>query len=409
MNALAVIKAAEQQLKERFQQMEEVAYQNQAKIIESFKEHRVREYHFNTTTGYGYGDDGRDLLESIYAHIFEAEDAIVRQQLVSGTHAISACLFGLLYPGDQLISIIGPPYDTLGNVIGKEVAARGTLIERGIKYSEVPLDLNGGPDFKAIAESVTDKTTMVLIQRSRGYTLRPALNIEQIKRLVLTVKERNQQTIVMVDNCYGEFTDTIEPIACGADIVAGSLIKNPGGGLAPSGGYIVGKKELINRIAYHITAPFLGKSLGASLANKRLFFQGLFLAPHVVLQSLKGACLFARIFEVMGYDVYPKWDEPRGDIVQAIKFDSPKEVLEFCQIIQNCSPVDSDVNLEYAAVPGYSRPIVMAAGTFVQGSSIELSCDAPFKEPYSVFLQGGLTYEHCRYAAHLLIQRFNGI
>lgn len=389
-----------------FEAREETAYQNQQRVIEAFKEFRVREHHFYPSTGYGYGDVGRDNLEQIYARLLGGEDALVRTQIVSGTHAISASLFGILRPGDQLISLSGSPYDTLGRIIGKGGETQGSLMEKGISYQEIAMDGQGAPDLPAIAEAIEAQTRMVLIQRSRGYSLRQALNIDTLSTMIKIVKEKNPHTIVFVDNCYGEFTDILEPGHCGADLLAGSLIKNPGGGLAPSGGYIVGKKDLVQEVACHVTAPGLGKELGSSTLDKRYLYQGLFLAPHVVLQALKGAILLAYVFEEHGYKVWPRWNEPRADIVQAVQLNNADEVLQFCQEIQSNSPVDSDVTLEYGELPGYSHKIVMAAGTFVQGSSIELSCDAPMRFPHAVYLQGGLTYEHGRYVLERLIDRF---
>ena len=396
MYALDVIKEAEAVLAKEFQYYEEIAYTNQVKILECFQKHKVRENNFHPASGYGYGDYARDSLEAIYRDVFGGEDALVRSQIVSGTHAIASCLLGLLKPGDELISIAGAPYDTLGKVIGKKQKIRGTIIEKGITYKEVALDDKGNPDLAAIKKQVTDQTAMVLIQRSKGYSLRPALSINTIKAMIDTVKEINPNIIVVVDNCYGEFTENLEPPQVGADITAGSLIKNPGGGLAPSGGYIIGREDLVEEISYYLTAPGLGKDLGASLLNSRWLYQGLFMAPHTVLQAVKGAGLLAYIMEQNGFRVYPKWNEKRFDIVQAVEFNTPDEVLKFCQIIQSSSPIDSDVHLEFALLPGYTDKVVMAAGTFVQGSSIELSCDAPLREPYCAYWQGGLTYEHVR-------------
>lgn len=404
MQALDMVKKAEQVLRDKFQALEEIAYYNQVKVLNAFKKHHIRDVHFNSSSGYGYGDIGRDVLEEVYKDVFASEDALVRGQIVSGTHAISACLFGILRPGEELVSVTGAPYDTLQSIIGKNNSLKGTLIDRGIIYREVNLTLEGKPALEDIQKSITEKTKMAFIQRSRGYSLRPALTVDEIRELVQVIKKANPSTIIMVDNCYGEFTDTVEPIEAGADIMAGSLIKNPGGGLAPSGGYIAGKKELVEQVAYHLTAPGLGKELGASLINNRCFYQGLFAAPHVVLQALKGAVLLAYIFEQYGYEVYPSWQERRGDIVQAVKLGSAEEVLAFCQIIQSNSPVDSDVKLEYSDMPGYDNKVVMAAGTFIQGSSIELSCDAPLRFPYCVYVQGGLTYEHIRYVTVRLIE-----
>ncbi len=403
MDAIKIIQQAEERLAEIYRNLEQIAYQNQIKVLNAFKKYHVRDFHFSPSSGYGYGDTGRDLLEDIYAEIFVVEDALVRSQIVSGTHAISACLLGILEPGDELISVAGSPYDTLRMVIGKNSNLRGTLIDKGIIYREIDLDDNLQPDINNITSAVSANTRMVLIQRSRGYNLRPSLDVETIASLIKVVKQKNPSTIVLVDNCYGEFTDIKEPGEYGADIIAGSLIKNPGGGLAPSGGYIAGKKDLVEQISYHITAPGLGKELGATLINKSYIYQGLFLAPHVVSQALKGACLISYIFENQGYEVFPKWNEPRADIVQVIKLKDAKEVLQFCQIIQSNSPVDSDVTLEYAELPGYDDKIVMAAGTFVQGASIEMSCDAPMRYPYCAFIQGGLTYEHYRYVVEKII------
>lgn len=401
---LDVIREAEKDLAMEFHYYDEIAYVNQVKVLNAFKNHRVRENNFHPASGYGYGDYARDNLEAIYTEVFGGEDALVRSQIVSGTHAIASCLLALLRPGDELISITGAPYDTLGKVIGKNKPIRGTIIEKGIDYKEVPLNDEGHPDIEAIRRAVSDKTTMVLIQRSKGYSLRPSLGINTIKTLIDTVKSINPSTIVMVDNCYGEFAEDTEPPQVGADITAGSLIKNPGGGLAPSGGYIIGRQNLVEEISYYLTAPGLGKDLGASLLNSRWLYQGLFMAPHTVMQAIKGACLIAYIFEKYGYDVFPRWNERRVDIVQAIKLGSPDEVLKLCQIIQSNSPIDSDVQLEYALLPGYTDQVVMAAGTFVQGSSIELSCDAPLREPYCAYLQGGLTYEHVRFVASKIIE-----
>lgn len=401
--SLDVIREAELVLAKEFQYYEEIAYHNQGKVLQAFKNNKVRENNFHPASGYGYGDYARDSLEAIYCEVFGGEDALVRSQIVSGTHAIACCLLGLLKAGDELVSITGTPYDTLCKVIGKNNPMRGTIIEKGINYKEVPLDDEGNPNITAITQAITNNTTMVLIQRSKGYSLRPSLGIDTIKTLIDTVKSINPSTIVMVDNCYGEFVQEIEPPALGADITAGSLIKNPGGGLAPSGGYIIGRQDLVEQISYYLTAPGLGKDLGASLLNSRWLYQGLFLAPHTVLQAIKGVCLISYLFEKYDYKVYPRWNEKRVDIVQAIRLGSPDEVLKFCQIIQSNSPIDSDVHLEYALLPGYTDDVVMAAGTFVQGSTMELSCDAPLREPYCAYLQGGLTYEHVRYVASKLV------
>lgn len=403
MDPIGVIRRAETKLAQRFSELEETAYFNQIKILNAFQKEKIRDHHFSPSSGYGYGDIGRDALEAVYARVFETEDALVRSGIASGTHAISNCLLALLRSGDSLVSVTGSPYDTLGRVIGKGEVVRGTLIERGISYSEVPLDVEGRPDIEGIKRATDKSTTMVLIQRSRGYSLRPALSVKQIDDICRVVKQENPSTIIMLDNCYGEFTETVEPGKY-VDIMAGSLIKNPGGGLATGGGYICGKAELVEQAAWQLTAPGLGKELGSNPGGHRTYYQGLFMAPHIVLQALKGAILLAYVFEKLGYHTLPKWSEARPDIVQVVQLKNESEVLRFCQVVQSCSPVDSDLRLEFAPMPGYEDRVVMAAGTFVQGSSIELSCDAPCREPYSVYIQGGLTYEHCRYVACRLLE-----
>lgn len=402
MEAAVLVNQVEKSLSRRFRELEETAQYNQVKVIKAFQSHRVRDTHFHASSGYGYGDVGRDTLEAIYADIFGAEEGLVRSQIVSGTHAIASCLFAILRPGDHLLSAVGPPYDTLVRVIGRDDPGIGTLIERGINYEEAELH-NQKPDIDNIRSKVTSETKMVLIQRSRGYSLRPAVDLDTIRSIAETVRSQNPNTIIMVDNCYGEFVLTEEPTTCGVDLMAGSLIKNPGGGLAPSGGYIVGRSHLVSQVADYITAPGLGKELGASLGQNRLMYQGLFMAPHTVMQALKGAVLTSAVFGHLGLGVMPQWDEERSDIVQAVILNDADQVQKFCQIVQQSSPVDSDLRLEYAEMPGYKDKVIMAAGTFVQGSSIELSCDAPMRPPYAAFLQGGLTYEHVRFVVEQLI------
>lgn len=404
MDAHTMIRQAEESLRDIFAGFEEIAYRNQAKILKAFQRCRVREGYFSPSSGYGYGDTGRDELESIFAEVLGSEDAMVRTQIVSGTHAISACLMALLRPGQELLSVVGSPYDTLHQVIGQSSPAPGTLLERGIIYREAAVNEQGRPDLTAIKAMVGPATRLALIQRSRGYSLRPSLTIEAIGILVDTIRAANPETIIFVDNCYGEFTAELEPAQVGVDLMAGSLIKNPGGGLAPGGGYVAGRAALVAQVADQLTAPGLGKALGASLIDKRWLYQGLFMAPHTVLQAMKGAALLAYIFEQLGCPVYPRWDESRGDIVQAVQLDSAEQVIRFCQVVQSNSPVDSYVSLEYGQVPGYDDRIVMAAGTFIQGSSIELSCDAPLREPYVAYFQGGLTYEHCRWVVKQLLE-----
>ncbi|MEQ8237364.1 MAG: methionine gamma-lyase family protein [Syntrophomonadaceae bacterium] len=404
MTATELIKRAEKALQERFACFEDIAYQNQVKILEAFQQHRVREAYFSPSSGYGYGDTGRDELEEIYAEIMGAEEALLRSTIVSGTHAISACLQALVSPGQEILSLAGRPYDTLCRVIGTGEPLRGTLTAKGIIYREAPLDRLGKPDPETIRSMIGPDTRLALIQRSRGYMARPSLTVGDIDALIRIVRAANPETIVFVDNCYGEFTALLEPVQVGADIMAGSLIKNPGGGLAPSGGYVTGRRDMVEMVAEQLTAPGLGKALGASLTDKRWFYQGLFLAPHTVLQALKGAALLAHVFSEMGFEALPGWDIDRGDIVQGIRLKSADQVLRFCQTVQASSPVDSDVRLEFARVPGYDEKIIMAAGTFVQGSSMELSCDAPLREPYIAYLQGGLTYEHCRWVVKRLAE-----
>ncbi len=404
MNSLSIIKEAEKVLAQEFAQLEQIAYENQVKVLKAFKNKHVRDYHFATSSGYGYGDTGRDLLEEIYADIFACEDALVRNQIISGTHAIAACLLSLLRPGEQMVSVVGSPYDTLRRVIGIDSNSYGTLIDRGVKYKEVPLNSLGQPDYTEIEKALASPTRLVLIQRSRGYSLRPALRLEDIAALVKAIRAKQPKAIIMIDNCYGEFVEIEEPSKYDIDIMAGSLIKNPGGGLAPGGGYVTGKKDLVEYVSYQITAPGLGKEIGPSLINNRYLFQGIFMAPHIVLQSMKSALLLAYVFAKFGYPVYPHWNEKRGDIVQAVVLKDRQQILRFCQTVQSNSPVDNDVTLEFADLPGYTNKIVMAAGTFVQGSSIELSCDAPAREPFAVYMQGGLTYEHARFVISQLIE-----
>ena len=406
MNGLGMVREAEKKLRPVFEEIEEIAYQNQKKVLDAFRSQPIRESHFNLSSGYGLNDVGRDTLEDVYSEVFGAEDSIVRAQVVSGTHAVSLPLFALLRPGDELVSLLGSPYDTLCSVIGKTMDLPGTLLKKGIRFREVPLTEDLHFNYEAAKEIVTPKTRMVLLQRSRGYSLRPGCTLPEIQKIIAWVRTVSPDILVMVDNCYGEFTGLQEPIQLGADVMAGSLIKNPGGGIAVSGGYVSGKKDLVEEIAYYLTAPGLGKEVGASQLTPRLNYQGFFVAPHVVGQAMKGSCLLACIMEQLGHTVSPRWDALRGDIVQAVQMESAEAVRDFCQIVQNFSPVDSDVTLEYGDMPSYEDKVVMAAGTFIQGSSIELSCDAPLRAPYTIFWQGGLTYEHARFVVAQLAERF---
>lgn len=382
-----------EQARPLFQQIEETAEINTMKVLNAMRETRLSEAHFTTTSGYAYDDIGRQKLDELYARVFGAEKALVRTQFVSGTHALATVLFGLLRPGDTLLSVTGAPYDTMQTVIGYAHPSPGSLKEFGVAYDEVPLQ-EGRVDLTLLAQKVTSKTKVALIQRSRGYSLRPPLTLEEISQICLTIKANQPDCVCFIDNCYGEFVHSQEPIAAGADIMAGSLIKNPGGGLAPTGGYIVGNTSLVELASYRLTAPGMGDELGASLANNRLLFEGLFLAPHVVSQAIKGAIFAAGVFTRLGYTVFPATTEEREDIIQAIEMKAPEKLIAFCRGLQQYSPVDSFATPEPWAMPGYTDPVIMAAGTFVQGASIELSADGPMRPPYNVYLQGGLTFEH---------------
>lgn len=375
-----------------FRRIEQISEENTLKVLTAMRECKVSDIHFNTSSGYAYDDIGRSKLEELYAKVFAAESALVRTQFVSGTHALATVLSGILRPGDKLVSLTGTPYDTMQTVIGYTASSSGSLKEYGILYDELPLN-EGRVDVERIADVLDERTKMVLIQRSRGYSRRPTLLIEDIREICHQVHRLRPDCICFVDNCYGEFVESLEPTQAGADIMAGSLIKNPGGGLAPTGGYIVGREDLVELASYRLTAPGMGAELGASLVNNRLFFQGLFLAPHVVSQALKGALFAAGIFENLGYTTYPRISDERGDIIQAIELGTAEKLVAFCGGVQKYSPVDSFVKPEPWDMPGYTDQIIMAAGTFVQGASIEFSADGPLRSPYNVYLQGGLTFE----------------
>ena len=391
-------------LKERFEAIDAVAEYNQMKVLKAMQDCKVSDIHFAATTGYGYNDLGRDTLEEVYANVFHTEDALVRPQLVSGTHALAVALSSQLRPGDELLSPVGKPYDTLEEVIGIRESV-GSLAEYGVKYRQVDLLEDGSFDWENIKKAINEKTKMVTIQRSKGYQTRPTLSVTQIGELIKFVKEIKPDVICMVDNCYGEFVETIEPTDLGADMCVGSLIKNPGGGLAPIGGYIVGKKECIERAAARLTSPGLGKEVGASLGVISSFYQGFFLAPTVTAGALKGAIFAANVYEKLGYGVVPNGTESRHDIIQAVTFGTPEGVIEFCKGIQAAAPVDSYVVPEPWAMPGYDSDVIMAAGAFVQGSSIELSADAPIKPPYAVYFQGGLTWNHAKLGILMSLQK----
>lgn len=391
-------------LGERFAQIDRRAEINQLKVIKAMQDNRVSDIHFAATTGYGYNDLGRDTLEAVYASVFHTEAALVRPNLISGTHALHIALSGNLKPGDELLSPVGKPYDTLEEVIGIRNST-GSLKEYGVTYRQVDLLADGSFDYPGIAQAINEKTKLVTIQRSKGYATRPTLSVEQIGALIHFIKTIKPEVICMVDNCYGEFVEALEPTDVGADMAVGSLIKNPGGGLAPIGGYIVGKKACINRAACRLSAPGLGREVGASLGLNTSFYQGLFLAPTVVAGALKGAIFAANIYEALGFKVVPDGREERHDIIQAITFGTPEGVIAFCEGIQAAAPVDSFVTPEPWEMPGYDAPVIMAAGAFVQGASIELSADAPIKPPYAVYFQGGLTWYHAKLGIIATLQK----
>lgn len=397
-------KEIEEALMERFKEIDETAEYNQMKVIKAMQDNRVSDIHFAATTGYGYNDLGRDTLEAVYASVFHTESALVRPNLISGTHALNVALSGNLRPGDELLSPVGKPYDTLEEVIGIRESA-GSLKEYGVVYRQVDLLDEGTFDYESIGKAVNEKTKLVTIQRSKGYDTRPTFSVSQIGELISFVKKIKPDVICMVDNCYGEFVERIEPSDVGADMVVGSLIKNPGGGIAPIGGYIAGRADYIDRASYRLTAPGLGKEVGATLGLNQSFFQGLFLSPTVVAGALKGAVFAANVYEKLGFSVVPDGSQSRHDIIQAVTFGKPEGVIAFCQGIQAAAPVDSFVTPEPWDMPGYDAPVIMAAGAFVQGSSIELSADGPIKPPYAVYFQGGLTWYHAKLGILMSVQK----
>lgn len=403
---LEYCKKIESKLKERFDKIDQVAEYNQLKVLKAMQKNKVSDVHFAATTGYGYNDLGRDVLESVYADTFHAEAALVRPQLTCGTHALTIALSANLRPGDELLSPVGKPYDTLEGVIGiGDNDTPGSLKEYGVTYSQVDLLEDGSFDFEGIKKAINSRTKMVTIQRSKGYQTRPTLSVERIGELIAFVKDINPDIICMVDNCYGEFVEEIEPTDVGADMCVGSLIKNPGGGLAPIGGYIVGKEKYIEQCAFRLTAPGLGKEVGATLGLNQQLFQGFFMAPSVVSGALKGAIFAANIYEGLGFSVVPNGTESRHDIIQAVTLGTPEGVIAFCEGIQAAAPVDSYVVPEPWAMPGYHSDVIMAAGAFIQGSSIELSADGPIEEPYAVYFQGGLTWYHAKYGIMMSLQK----
>lgn len=396
-----IIKQAERDLREQFEIIDEIRDANQEKVLQAFIDNRVAPEHFYTVSGYGHDDLGREVLDKVFAQVFKTEKALVRIHFASGTHTLACALFGNLKYGDKLISVAGEPYDTMQEVIGTmgdEETRRSSLIGNGVLYDEVPL-LNGTDiDFETLANKVDDSTTMVLIQRSKGYSTRKSLTIETIEKICKTVKSKNPNCICFVDNCYGEFVDSKEPTEVGADLMAGSLIKNPGGGIVEAGGYIAGKELLVERAATRLTAPGIGSEGGAMFNQHRLMFQGLFMAPSVVADAVKGAILASKIFEEIGYDSSPKYNEKRTDIIQNITFGAPKPLEDFCRTIQSLSPINGYVTPIPEYIPGYEDQVIMAGGTFIEGSTIELSADGPMRAPYVAYMQGGLNYAHVKIA-----------
>lgn len=401
---ITLAEECEKDIKDQFYIIEEVREYNQYKVLKSMQNNRLSDIHFNYSTGYGYGDIGRDTLDKVYSDIFHSEDALVRPNIVSGTHALSLCLFGILRPGDELLAITGKPYDTLDSIIGIDNNCQGSLRDFNITYKQVDLLEDGSFDFDSIKNSINEKTRLVLIQRSTGYSWRKSLSLKEIEEGIRFIKSINSEVCCMVDNCYGEFMDFYEPTEKGADIMAGSLIKNPGGSIAPTGGYVAGKSKYVEMAADRLVAPGIGKETGATLGITRLLFQGLFLAPHIVSEAVKGAVFCSRIFSKLGYEVNPSFDASRSDIIQAVKFKNEEALIAFCRGIQLGSPVDSFVSPEPWDMPGYNDKVIMAAGAFVQGSSIELSADAPIRPPYIAYLQGGITYDHAKIGILYAIQ-----
>lgn len=412
MNSTEIIKQAEKAIRNEFERIEDIRDFNQEKVLNAFIENKVAPEHFYTVSGYGHDDLGREVLDKVFADVFKAEKALVRIHFASGTHTLACCLFGNLKYGDKLISVAGAPYDTMQEVIGTagdDLTKEDSLIGNGVLYDEVPLKNGTDIDFEKLDEMIDKTVKMVLIQRSKGYSTRKSLSIETIGKICEIVKKNNPNCICFVDNCYGEFVDTKEPLEVGADLIAGSLIKNPGGGLVEAGGYIAGKAKYVDKCANRLTAPGIGSEGGAMFNQHRLIFQGLFMAPSVVCDAVKGAVLAAKIFDEIGYDSYPKYNEKRTDIIQNITFGSPEPLEHFCRTIQSLSPVNGFVTPIPEYIPGYEDQVIMAGGTFIEGSTIELSADGPMRAPYVAYMQGGLTYAHIKIALRKILDRVTNL
>lgn len=403
-DTLAMAKKVEERILPYHKKVDDMAFFNQQKVLAAFRKHQVSDYHLHPSSGYGYDDEGRDNLERVYAEVFGAEAAIVRPQIISGTHAITLSLFGVLRPGDQLVYITGKPYDTLQSIVDGGEQDTGSLKDFGIHYSHVDLLDNKEIDWNGVKQAVNEQTKMVAIQRSKGYATRPSFTVSQIAEMVKQIRSIAPHAVIFVDNCYGEFVEAMEPTEVGADLMAGSLIKNPGGGLAKIGGYIAGRADLVEKCAYRMTSPGIGAEAGASLNTLADFYQGFFMAPHTVAQALKGAIFTSAMLEEIGMITSPHYADERTDLIQSVSFPTAEQMVAFCRQIQAASPINAHFAPEPAYMPGYEDDVIMAAGTFVQGSSIELTADGPIRPPYTAFIQGGLTYEHVKYAICCAVQ-----
>jgi cystathionine beta-lyase family protein involved in aluminum resistance len=402
---LSEAKQIEQQISAQHSEVDHIAFLNQEKVITAFRKHQVSDFHLHPSNGYGYDDEGRDNLERVYSEVFGAEAALVRAQIISGTHAITISLFGVLRPGDELLYITGKPYDTLHSIVDGGEQDTGSLKDFNISYQHIDLLEDGGIDWTNVQQAISDKTKVIAIQRSKGYANRPSFTIDQIEIMTKKIRSLKPQAIIFVDNCYGEFVEKLEPTDVGVDLMAGSLIKNPGGGLAKIGGYIAGQKKYVDMCAYRMTSPGIGGEAGPSLNTLADMYQGFFLAPHVVAQAVKGAIFTSALLEKIGMDTSPHYLEKRTDLIQSVSFKTDQQMIQFCQAIQANSPINAHFSPEPAYMPGYEDDVIMAAGTFVQGSSIELTADGPIRPPYTAFIQGGLTYEHVKFAILSAVQQ----